>query len=95
VDEAIKVVREEYAKIAKNAMTSRIIGGPGAVGKSMAQTIIYSDSIMRNLNTYYQKNDPKNAASIVSLESIVKGNKHQRRGSRFHAAAGSARGGAD
>ena len=63
--------QEKYANIAQNAMTSRIIGGPGAVGKSMAQAIIYSDSIMRNLNTYYQKNDPKNAASIVSLESIA------------------------
>ena len=62
---------KKYANIAESAMSSRIMGGHGAVGKNMAQATIYSDSIIHNLNDYYQKYDRQNAYSIVYPESIA------------------------
>ena len=63
--------KKKYADVARGAITSRIVSGPGASGKNMAQVKVMSDSIIYNLSEYYRKNDPKNARNIVSNQSVA------------------------
>jgi PcRGLX-like N-terminal RIFT barrel domain len=64
--------KKKYIDIARNAVVTRIMAGPSADGKSMAMTMVFTDSIMKSLQDYYAKHDKKYGENIVSKEKIAK-----------------------
>ncbi|MCF6176607.1 MAG: glycoside hydrolase family 127 protein [Victivallaceae bacterium] len=64
--------KKSYADIARDAMLTRIITGAGANGKSIAQSLVFTDSTMKSLHDYYAKYAPKQADKVVTMEDIAR-----------------------